>query len=331
VAMHGRYRHVSRDERGKIMFMSRWGKNCSEIATLLGRHRSTILRELRRNVSQYDSCYADESAQIWADRRRERASHRGRLRDAGIRSYVEEKLKVGWSPELIAGRIRLELLSSSVSHETIYQYVYHLEPPERQVYIGCLARSHRRRRKRGTSKGQRKSRIPNRISIADRPKAVALRKQTGHWEGDSMVSSRNTTVLYSLVERRTRLLKLVRVRGRDGKRTAVAIISRLGPLPKTARRTLTMDNGFEHRHHERITAAIDIHCYFCDPYAAWQRGTNENRNGMVRRYFPKGTDFTKLTKAEIARVESAINNRPMKCLGYRTPLEAAARFVALRA
>jgi IS30 family transposase len=329
--MHGRYRHVSRDERGKIMFMSRWGKNCSEIAALLGRHRSTILRELRRNVSQYDSCYADESAQIWADRRRERASHRGRLRDAGVRSYVKEKLRVGWSPELIAGRSRLELPGSSVSHETIYQYVYHLELPERQEYIGYLARSHRRRRHRGTGKGQRKSRIPNRISITDRPQAVALRRQMGHWEGDSLVSSRNTTVLYSLVERRTRLVKLVRVRGRDGRRTAAAIISRLGPLPERARRTLTMDNGFEHTRHELVTAAIDIRCYFCDPYAAWQRGTNENRNGLVRRYFPKGTDFARLTRAEIERVELTINNRPMKCLGYRTPLEAAARFVALRA
>jgi len=329
--MHGRYRHVSRDERGKIMYMSRWGKSSSEIAALLGRHRSTVLREMRRNVSQYDSCYTDESAQAWAVRRRERASNRGRLRDAGTRSYVEEKLKVGWSPELIAGRIRLDLPGSRVSHETIYQYVYHLEPPERQEYIGYLARSHRRRRHRGAGKSQRKSRIPNRISIAERPKAVALRKQMGHWEGDSLVSSRNTTVLYSLVERRTRLVKLVRVRGRDGKRTAAAIISRLGPLPERARRTLTMDNGFEHRHHERITVAIHIRCYFCDPYAAWQRGTNENRNELVRRYFPKGTDFARLTRSEIERAESAINNRPMKCLGYRTPLEAAARFVALRA
>jgi IS30 family transposase len=331
VAMHRRYRHVSRDERGKIMFMSRWGKSNSEIAALLGRHRSTILRELRRNVSQYDSCYADESAQIRAVHRRERASNRGRLRDADIRTYVRDKLKAGWSPELIAGRIRLDLHGSRVSHETIYQYIYHLEAPERQEYIGYLARSHRRRRHRGTGRGQRKSRIPNRISIADRPKAVALRKQMGHWEGDSLVSSRNTTVLYSLVERRTRLVKLVRIRGRDGKRTAVAIIRRLGPLPKRARRTLTMDNGFEHRHHEWITAAIDIRCYFCDPYAAWQRGTNENRNELIRRHFPKGTDFARLTRAEIERAESAINNRPMKCLGYRTPLEAAARFVALRA
>ena len=331
MAMHRRYRHVSRDERGKIMFMSRWGKSNSEIAALLGRHRSTILRELRRNVSQYDSCYADESAQIRAVHRRERASNRGRLRDADIRTYVKDKLKADWSPELIAGRIQLDLPGSKVSHETIYQYIYHLEAPERQEYIGYLARSHRRRRHRGTGRGQRKSRIPNRISIADRPQAVALRKQMGHWEGDSLVSSRNTTVLYSLVERRTRLVKLVRVRGRDGKRTAIAIIRRLGPLPKRARRTLTMDNGFEHRHRERITAAIDIRCYFCDPYAAWQRGTNENRNELIRRHFPKGTDFARLTRAEIERAESAINNRPMKCLGYRTPLEAAAHFVALRA
>lgn len=129
MAMHRCYRHVSRDERGKIMFMSRWGKSCLEIATLLGRHRSTIRRELRRNVSQYDSCYSDESAQIRTDRRRERASHRGRLRDAGIRSYVEEKLAVGWSPELIAGRIRLDLSGLSVSHETIYQYIYHSSHP----------------------------------------------------------------------------------------------------------------------------------------------------------------------------------------------------------
>jgi len=329
--MHGCYRQVSRDERGMIMFMFRWGKSISEFAVQLGRHRSTILREMRRNVSQYVSCYADESAQIWADRRRERASIRGRLRDADIRTYVRDKLKAGWSPVLVAGRIQLDLPGSSVSHETIYQYVYHLQLPERQEYIGYLARSHRRRRHRGTGKGQRKSRIPNRISIDQRPETVGARKQMGHWEGDSLVSSRNTTVLYSLVERRTRLVKLVRVRGRDGKRTAAAIIRRLGPLPARARRTLTMDNGFEHRCHERITTAIRIRCYFCDPYSAWQRGTNENRNGLIRRYFPKRTDFARLTQTEIERVESAINNRPMKCLGYRTPLEAAARFVALRA
>jgi IS30 family transposase len=329
--MHGRYRHVSRNERGKIMFLKMWGLKVSEIARRLERDKSTISRELRRNISPHATCYTDESAQTWADRRRERASQRYRLKNEAVRSYVRDKLKDGWSPELVAGRIELDYPGCTISHEAIYQYVYHLEGQERDEYLRYLCRNHRRRRHRGTGSGKRKSRIPNRISIDARPAAVEGRRQSGHWEGDSMVSSRNSVVLYSLVERRTRLLKLVRVWGHDGKRTAAAIISRLGPLPKRARRTLTMDNGFEHTRHERITEAIGIRCYFCDPYSAWQRGTNENRNGMVRRYFPKGTDFSRLNRAEIGRVESAINNRPMKCLGYRTPSETASSFVALRA
>jgi len=328
--MHKRYRQLSPVERGQIMFLRFWGLNVSAIARQLDRDKGTISRELRRNISPHASCYTDESAQLWADRRRSQTCRRGRLRDERIRSYVEAKLKVRWSPELIAGRTRIDLPGCSVSHETIYQYIYHLKDERRKEYVSYLRRSHRHRRKRGTGT-VRKSRIPNRISIADRPKAVDLRKQMGHWEGDSIVSSRNTTVLYTLVERKTRLVRLVRVRGRDGKRTARAIVKQLGPLPARARRTLTMDNGIEHVGHEQVTLAIGTKCYFCDPYAAWQRGTNENRNELIRDYFPKGTDFARLTQPEITRVESAINNRPMKCLGYRTPQEAAARFVALRA
>ena len=145
-----------------------------------------------------------------------------------------------------------------------------------------------------------------------------------------MISSRNSAALCSLAERKTRLLRLVRVRRRDARRTSAAVIGRLGPLPKKARRTLTLDNGPEHARHEKITDSIGIRCYFCDPYSAWQRGTNENINGLIRYYFPKGTDFARLTQAEIKRVELAINTRPMKCLGFKTPLEAAAPFVALR-
>jgi IS30 family transposase len=330
VAMHRRYQHLSRIERGKIMYLKTWGLNVSQIAIELGRDKSTISRELRRNRQLLVEYYMDESAQARADRRRRQASQGYRLKNRRIRSYVEGKLRSGWSPEIVAGRIKLDLPSCSVSHEAIYQYIYHLDEPKRGEYIKYLHLSHRKRRKRSSTKGPRKSRIPNRISIDERPAAVEGRRQAGHWEGDSMVSSCNSVVIYSLVERKTRLVKLVRVWGRDGKRTAAAIIGRLGSLPKKGRRTLTLDNGFEHTRHELITAAIGILCYFCDPYSAWQRGTNENRNGMVRRYFPKGTDFSRLTRAEIRRVESIINNRPMKCLGYRTPLEAASHSVALR-
>lgn len=330
MAMQKQYSHLSRVERGQVMFLKMWGLKVSEIARRLDRNKGTISRELRRNISPYATCYTDESAQRWAERRRKEASVRYRLKNERIRSYVEKQLEVDWSPELIAGRIRLDHPGDTVSHEAIYQYIYHLERPARQKYVDCLHRSHRRRRKRGTGNG-RKSRIPNRISITERPAAVADRGDIGHWEGDSLVSSRNTTMLCSLVERKTRMVLLARVRGRDGRRTARAIIKKLRPLPAEARRTLTLDNGFEHSRHEDVTRAIGIQCYFCDPYAAWQRGTNENRNGLIRHYFPKGTDFARLTRAEIERVELAINSRPMKCLGYRTPLEAAAPFVALGA
>lgn len=331
MAMQKQCCHLSCVERGQIMFLKMWGLKVPEIARRLERDKGTISRELRRNISPYATEYTDESAQLWAERRRKQASRRSRLKNERIRSYVEQKLETGWSPELIAGRIRLDLPGETISHEAIYRYVYHLDEPARTKYIRCLLRSHRRRRKRGTGKGLRKSRIPNRISITERPAAVATREEHGHWEGDSLVSGRNSAILYSLLERKTRMALLTRVRGRDGKRTARAMIRKLRPLPATARQTLTLDNGFEHFCHESVTRATGIKCYFCDPYSAWQRGTNENRNGLIRHYFPKGTDFARLTKAEIARVESAINGRPMKCLGYRTPLEAAAQFVALRA
>ena len=330
MAMHKEYRHLSRNERGKIMYLSMWDKNASQIAVLLGRHKSTISRELRRNVSACRDYYSDESAQMHADWRRKQASRRYRLKNKRIRDYVIAKLKARWSPEIIAGRIRRDLRGCTISHETIYQYVYHPDTPDRDELIKYLRRSHRRRRKRGSGRRRRNVCIPNRVGIEKRPVAVERRRQFGHWEGDSLVSSRNSVTLYSLVERKTRLLLLSRVRRRDSKKTAAAVIRRLRPLPKLAQRTLTLDNGPEHARHEKIAGAIGIRCYFCDPYSAWQRGTNENINGLIRWYFPKGTDFSRVTRVEIKRAESAINNRPMKCLGFRTPLEAAARFVALR-
>jgi IS30 family transposase len=310
------------------MYRMRAGMKLAEVAELMGRHRSTLWRELRRNRSPWSGVYLDLAAQQRARERLGQAHRRDRLKNRPIRRYVRRKLKRGWSPELIAGRLRLKSNGCSISHEAIYQYIYGLAEPQRTEYVRCLRQGRMRRRARGAGKSGRKSRIPNRIGIEQRPESVASRRQAGHWEGDSMVSCHNTTVLYSLVERKTRLVRLVRVRGRDRKRTGVAIIRQLRPLPRAARRTLTLDNAFEHACHEAVTEELGIRCYFCDPYSAWQRGTNENRNGLIRGFFPKGTDFAKLTQAEIERAEHAINTRPMKCLGYRTPLEAAAQCVA---
>ena len=330
MVMDKKYGHLGLRERGQIMFMSSWGKSISQIARELGRNKGTISRELQRNAQPFLDCYSDESAQLRAVRRRQEASRRYRLKNEIIRAYVLDKLGIGWSPETIAGRMKRDLPGQRISHEAIYQYVYHPNTPDRKELIACLRRHHRRRRPRGSGRRSRNVRIPNRISIDKRPAVVMSRRQFGHWEGDSLVSSRNSVALCSLVERKSRLLRLTRIRRRGARETQAAIVSRLGGLPRSARRTLTLDNASEHVCHKQITQTIGTRCYFCDPYSAWQRGTNENANGLIRWYFPKGTDFARLTQVEIERVELALNNRPRKCLGFRTPLEVAAPLVALR-
>ena len=329
MAMHKQYRHLTLRERGQIMFMSRWGKSISQIARELGWHKSTVSRELRRNADALNY-YSDESAQLCATHRRQQASRRPRLRNERIRSYVLEKLKSGWSPEIIAGRLKRDIADCTISHEAIYQYVYHPATPERDELIRCLRRAHRRRRTRHIGRQSHNTRIPNRISIHERSAAIATRAEFGHWEGDSLVSRRSRAALCSLVERKSRYLKLTRVRRRGAKETYGAIVQCLGPLPELARQTLTLDNASEHVCHEWVTRTLGIRCYFCDPYSSWQRATNENTNGLIRWYFPKRTDFGRITQAEIERVELAINSRPKKCLDYRTPLEVAAPFVALQ-
>jgi IS30 family transposase len=191
-------------------------------------------------------------------------------------------------------------------------------------------RGHRKRKSKGIGRKERKTKIPNRIPIEERPVSVESRSRFGHWEGDSLVSRKSLAALNSLVERKSRLLFLSRLERKSAELTKDAVLQRLQGLPEKARRTLTLDNGTENAQHEAITDAIGMQCYFARPYASWQRGTNESVNGLVRRYFPKGTDFSKITDVQVAKVESLINNRPRKCLGYKTPLEVASAFVALR-
>jgi len=195
--------------------------------------------------------------------------------------------------------------------------------------IGCLVRGHRKRKKKGIGRKVRKTKIPNRIPIEERPLSADNRSWFGHWEGDSMVSRKSLAALNSLVERKSRLLFLTRLERKTAELTSDAVIERLGLLPKGARRTLTLDNGSENSRHEDITEAIGTRCYFARPYASWQRGSNEQVNGLIRRYFPKGTDFGKVTDEQVEKVESIINNRPRKCLGYKAPLEVASASVAL--
>jgi IS30 family transposase len=324
------YKHLTLVERDMVTLMLADNKSVREIAQALGRSPSTVSRELKRNASPEYRRYLSHRAQGRAQQRRKEASRRPRLKSEPIRRYVREKLALGWSPEQIAGRLCLDHPGFAISHEAIYQYLYHPRTEDRQDLIRLLRRAHRQRKPRGIGRRERKTKIPSRISIDDRPAEVASRQTFGHWEGDSLISRKSRTALNSLVERQSRLLCLTRLPQKSAEATRHAVLTRLGSLPSEARRTLTLDNGTENTLHQQITAVIGLRCYFSHPYASWERGTCENTNGLVRWYLPKGTDFSTISEEQIRRIESLLNNRPRKCLGFKTPLEVATSCVALQ-
>jgi IS30 family transposase len=239
-------------------------------------------------------------------------------------------LALGWSPEQIAGRLPKDHPGQSINHEAIYQFIYHRQTPDRLEMINQLRRAHKKRRNKGIGRKERKTKIPNRIPIDARPKSVESRNHYGHWEGDSLISRKSKAALNTLTERKSRLVLITKLDRKGAAETNKAVIKRLKKLPAAGRRTLTLDNGTENASHEQLTAKLGIKCYFAHPYASWERGTNENINGLIRWYLPKGTDFSKIDDELIAQIEFLLNSRPRKCLGYKTPLEAAASSVALR-
>jgi IS30 family transposase len=254
---------------------------------------------------------------------------RHRLKNDLIRQYVVDNLEEGWSPEQIAGRLPIDHPGQIISHEAIYQYIDDLQTEIRLELIQHLRRAHKKRKNKGIGRKEKKTKISNRNPIDARPKSVEDRKQYGHWEGDSLISRKSKAALHTLVERKSRLLVLSKLDRKSAAETSRMIIRRLGKLPAQGRRTLTLDNGTENAKHEKVTAKLGLKCYFARPYASWQRGTNENMNGLVRWYLPKGTDFSKIDKDHLKLIEYLINSRPRKCLGYKTPLEVAASSVAL--
>ena len=324
------YSHLTVTERERLAKMYYERRSLADMAKALGRNKSTISRELSRNGPSVYYCYTPCRAQAKSDERRSKASRRPRIENEKIRSYLREKLALGWSPEIIAGRLPLEHRGLRISHEAIYQYLYDRRTKDRKDLVLLLRRAHRKRKLKGIGRKVRKTKIPNRIPIEARPKAVNSRRHYGHWEGDTMESQKSPPVLNSLTERKSRLLMLTKLERKAARETNKAIVGRLAGLPPKLRRTITLDNGTENTLHEEITAQIGAKCYFARPYASWQRGTNEQTNGMVRWYLPRGTDFRNITEEQIAAVESRINNRPRKCLKYRTPLEVFTRVVALR-
>lgn len=331
-----KYSHFTIEEREKIQELLWQKTSIRTIARVLGRNPSSVSREINRNIPLKRS-YKPRVAHARALEKRTCRGRKLRLKSGFVRRYVITGLKSGLSPEQISGRLKYEYPDQPVSHEAIYQYIYSCVHREgwgemRRHYQDLrpyLKRRHKRRAQKGMRTVQRIFK-PKGPSIDQRPKEVEARNVIGHWEGDSLVSRHSTVGLNTLVERKTGLVFITKIHDGTAVATGRAVVNRLNVLPTAFRKTLTVDNGHENANYQELVEELQISCYFAHPYHSWERGTNENTNGLIRWYFPKGTDFATISDEAIRTVEVALNNRPRKRLGWRTPLEVFNESVALQ-
>lgn len=301
------------------------------IARTLGRPPSTISREVNRHGgrTQYRAVEADRRA--W--RRAERPKPCRLAREPKLRALVAAKLELDWSPEQIAGWLKREYAEAAhmhISHETIYRTLYvQARGALKKELLAHLRRRHPlRRSRRYTTAGQPRGQIINAVSISERPASVEDRAVPGHWEGDLLAGAKNTHIA-TLVERQSRFVQLIKVPRKDAETVVRALTRHVQRLPDGLMESLTWDRGLELAHHHRFTVATDVHVYFCDPQSPWQRGTNENTNGLLRQYFPKGTDLSTVTQAQLNAIARRLNTRPRKTLAFMTPAQKLAEAVAL--
>jgi transposase, IS30 family len=317
-------------EREEISRAMVAGHSIRSIAAQLGRAPSTISRELKRNGGQecYRASQADQSA--WDRGRRPKT---GKLaQNRALACIVAGKLQLQWSPEQVAGWLKRTYpddTSRQVSHETIYRSLFiQARGALKKELVAHLRRSRVMRRSRHhTMKTDKHGRITDTVSISERPASVADRAVPGHWEGDLLFGSKNSQIA-TLVERNTRYAMLVKVTGKDTETVINALIKHARKLPEELYKSLTWDRGKEMAEHKRFTLATDIQVYFCDPQNPWQRGTNENTNGLLRQYFPKGTDLSDYSQAQLNAAARRLNERPRKTLNYETPADRFHQTVA---
>lgn len=308
--------HLTLQEREIVAQMRHDHRKQREIAERLKRDPSTISRELRRNRGR--NGYWASSAQATADARRSHRPWTCKMEWSEVARYVRERLRQYWSPDEIAGRSRRDFPSNPrrrVSRQTIYAWIH------AQQAAGADWRRYLRRLGRPRRRSENRGRLPACVSIEGRPAVVDCRARYGDWEGDTVVGRWHQGGAVTLVDRKSGYLLLGKVPDRQATTVREAITELFSPLPVSLRRTLTLDNGKEFAEHERLSAEVSLDVYFAKPYCAWQRGTNENTNGLVRQFFPKGSDLAHTPMQRFEKVQHLLNNRPRKRLGYRTPLE----------
>jgi transposase, IS30 family len=306
------YTQLTREQRYQIYALRKAGHTQTEVAAIIGVHKSSVSRELRRNHGRRGYC-AGRAHELAAARRH--ATRRPRI-TAQTWALVESLLRLEWSPEQVSGRLKL-VGREAVSHERIYQHVYADKRAGGTLHLHLRCRRERRKR---YGKQSRRGQIAGRVGIEARPAVVDARQRVGDWEADTIVGRRGRGALLSLVERKSKLVRLCWVERKGAAEVAAASLTVLSPLAERVL-TITSDNGGEFDHHARISEGLGADFYFARPHASWERGVNENTNGLLRQYFPKRADFATITQADVEWVMGRLNERPRKRLGYRTPNE----------
>lgn len=311
-----RYRQITSDERYILARLRLQGVKIRQIANILGRHRSTIYRELKRNCSPHDGFYRALEAKHKANARRWRSRRNTHLSSEDI-EIIELLTREDWSPEQVSGFLKLEKVLS-VSHETIYRHIW------KDRSIGGTLFQHlrqgRKRRRKGYGKPTWRGRLPGKRPISERPASVENRRRVGHWEIDTVIGAGRKHCVVSLVERKSGLVLI----GKLESRTNELLNSRvIGLIRRDNGRfyTITADNGSEFHGYEAIEQATGVKFYFATPYRSWERATNENTNGLIRQYLPKGKSMKDVTQRQCNAIADRLNRRPRKRLGFRTPME----------
>jgi transposase, IS30 family len=319
-------RYLSLSEREEISRGLAAGMSFRAIARQLGRHVATISREVDQHTSDGQQ-YRAVAAQVAAERRARRPKPR-KLENPALHARVTADLEKRWSPEEIAARLRLDFpddASMRASHETIYQalFIQGRGALRRELTTRLrTGRALRRPRRRVDGRADPDRRIPDKVLISQRPAEAADRAVPGHWEGDFVMGKNNRSAVATLVERTTRFLILLHLPGpHDAIAFQHATVEAMRKLPDQLRRSLTWDQGLEMRNHKQISIAAEVPIYFCDPHSPWQRGTNENTNGLLRQYLPKGTDLSVHSPNDLAAIAAELNDRPRKTLGWLKPDE----------
>jgi len=312
-------------DRQRLEYWLRTNQSMRAIARILKRDHSVLVREVKRNGCGDRKKYRADVAQREFERRKHK-QHRGKLdKYPELKQCVIEGLKKEWSPDVIAGKLKLDGKKETISHESIYHYIYNKEG-KYEGWHKYLRRGKNKRQKRYERKTGKFS-ITERISINKRPEVVGERKRYGDWESDSVLFSKQKVILSVQSERKSKLIRMHKAVNKSAEETKYALVKTIESLPGELFQTMTFDNGGEGAKHMEIKQDYGVDTYFCDPYCSWQKGGVENANKLIRNYLPRKTDMSKLTDRDIYDIQEKLNNRPRKCLGYQTPNEVINKVV----